>query len=288
LELVLIYGGECLGSSFCVTPGCACPPATVAPEWLLAQALKEDGFVEEQHRLAFLLREAPGPHTAAKAAAVEPERWEGLLHISLYTDGACGEQCACLMPFAPATSSLSILGRPEACIFAHGLSTGFLKALLHAAAASGTEKLYLVDPPLDLPLYTKIKVAGLEGYRAVARMPAPRGLRLPAVASIRAHLERGEVVGGRVMHARLPPLGRKPNLLKLAFGEEGQVAQALLEELEASGNLMSARAFLELASSLSEKGRRIARLLKLFGYIQLRQAQVELSKKGVYALLAGQ
>jgi len=175
LEVVLLYGGECPESSFQVTPGCACTPTTVAPEWLLAQALKEDGLVEEQHRLAFLLREAPGPHTAAKAAAVEPEHWEGLLHVSLYTDSACSERCACLLPFAPATSSLSILGQPEACILAHGLSAGFLKALLLAAAASGARKLYLVDPPLDFPLYTKIVVTGLEGYRAVARMPAPRG-----------------------------------------------------------------------------------------------------------------
>jgi len=286
LEVVLLYGGECPEGSFHVTSGCACPPATVAPEWLLALALEEDGLVREPRRLSLLLREAPGPHTIAKAAAVEPERWEGLLHVSLYTDGSCSEQCACLLPFAPATSSLSVLGQREACIFAHGLSTSFLKALLHAAAASGAERLYLVDPPPDFPLYTKITVTGLEGYRAVARMPAPRGLRLPAVASIRAHLEKGEVLQERELRARLPPLGRRPSLLKLAFGEEKQVAQALLEELEASGSLMSSRAFLEVAASLSERGRSVARLLVLFGYVQLRQAQVELAGKGIYALLA--
>jgi len=288
LEVVLLHGGECPQSAFCVTSGCACPPTTVAPEWLLALALREDGLVDEPQKLSLLLRAAPGPHTAAKAAAVEPERWEGLLHLSLYTDGACSEQCACLLPFAPATSSLSILGRPEVCVLAHGLSAGFLKALLHTAASSGTEKLYLLDPPLDLPLYTKILVRGLEGYRAVARMPAPRGLRLPAVVSMRADLEKGEVERKREIRAKLPPLGREPSMLKLAFGEERQVAQALLEELEASGHLMSARAFFEIAASLSDRGGRVARLLVLFGYVQLRQAQVELTRKGVYALLAEQ
>jgi hypothetical protein len=49
---------------------------------------------------------------------------------------------------------------------------------------------------------------------------------------------------------------------------------------------MSSRAFLEVAASLSERGRSVARLLVLFGYVQLRQAQVELAGKGIYALLA--
>lgn len=286
MHVEFLYGGSCPEGSFRVAPDCGFAPSTISPEWLLAIALKDDGFVRNWGRLALFLREAPGPHSVAKAAAVEPEMWEGVLHVALYTDSQPrSEDCACLLPFAPATSMLAVLGRKQACVDASAVSPAFLLSFLQAASLSGVERLTVVNPPYVPAKWTRIAFNGFDGYRAAVTIPAPRAIRYAAVSSIDAEASTGEVRGNPILQS-LPQPRAAPKLLLHAFGKDWQEALALLEEVEAAGHLITVRALYEIASEM-EAGRSLVRKLLEYGYIRARSGQVELSGKGVYALVQG-
>ncbi|MEM3892575.1 MAG: hypothetical protein QXS92_03160 [Thermofilum sp.] len=287
MHVEFLYGGSCPEGFFRVAPDCGCPPSTLSPEWLLAQALEEDGVIRNRGRLALLLREAPGPHTVAKAAAVEPDMWEGVLHVALYADAQpCSEECACLLPFAPATSMLAALGRKQACAYAEAVTPAFISSFIQAAGFSGVEKLTLVNPSYVPSRWTKLVFDGFEGYRAASAIPAPRALRYAAMSSIDAEASAGEVRGVPITTQALPQPRAAPKLVPLAFGESWREALALLEEVEASGHLITARALYEIASAMGA-GKPLVRKLLAYGYLRVRSGQVELSGKGIYALGQG-
>lgn len=284
MQVELIYGRGCPEDSFRVAPDCRCSPTTFSPEWLLALALEEDGLVRNRGRLALLLRSAPGSHTVAKAAAVEPDAWEGVLHVALYTDAQqCSENCACLLPFAPATSLLAVLAQKHVCVHANAVTAVFLSCLIQAAGFSDVEKLILMNPPYVPSRWSKIVFEGFEGYKAAATIPAPRLFRYAALTGIDANIDAGEVRHTPGSTYSLPPPRPEPKLLVLAFGEAWQGAYALLEEVESAGHLITARALYEIASSVGA-GKSVVRRLLAYGYLRMRSGHVELTGKGIYAL----
>lgn len=284
MDVELAYGGSCREGFFAVTPECGCSPSTISPEWLLARALSEDGYVRNPGRLALLLRSTPGPYTVAKAAALEPDYWEGILHVSLYTDSPdCNENCACLLPFAPAVSALSALGKRQSCVYAGVLTEKFLVSFVQAASLSGVERLILVNPPFIPSMWTKVVFEGLEGYRAAASTPAPRAFRYATLAGIAASSSDSEVWREVSGGYSLPQPKQAPKMLALAFGEAWPEARALLEEVESAGHILTVRALYEIASTLGV-GKLVVRSLFSYGYLRARTGQVELTGKGVYAL----
>lgn len=282
MEVEVVLGGLCPEGVFSVTPSGSCPPWAYAPEWLLAQALRHDAGLRRPGRLAALVRLAPGPHTIWKAAAVEPEDWWEVLGVALYT--AEPSQCSSvqLLPFAPAVSSLAAYGQREACLYAEPLSSEFLASLVHALGSSGTERLVLVNAHRAV-LWHKMRVRGLGGYLSAARVGLPRVMRMRALAESEVDYRENEATGAAP--GEFAPLqARDRDLLALAFGENREIAYSLLSEVEASGGVVSYRGFIDSAASMGPGAREVARRLVLFGYVVLRQAQVEVTAKATYAL----
>ncbi|QOJ79537.1 hypothetical protein IG193_03510 [Infirmifilum lucidum] len=284
MRVEVFYGEECPSGTFSVTPSGELPPWTYGPEWLLAQALEHDMPLRRPGRLVTLLLDAPGPHTVWKAAAVEPDDWWEILKVAVYTGEPRQGQSVQLLPFAPATSTLSAIGQREVCIHAESISRSFLASLIHALSASGTERLVLANPPF-ITQWQSLKASGVVGYSLSRRALLPRVIQLRALARADFDVEKGEFSGGSPITCKYPERSKQPDLVKLAFGGESELARAILSELEASGGVVSYRAFMDTSSSLDPRGKSIARRLILYGYVALRQAQVELAEKGLYVLL---
>ncbi|UNQ72861.1 hypothetical protein [Infirmifilum sp. NZ] len=278
-----VYGETCPGNVFSITPWGETPPWAYAPEWLISEALKHDVGLRKPGRLTVLLADAPGPHTVHKAAAVEPDDWWEVLRVALYMAKPKPSKSVQLLPFAPATSALAALGQKEACIHAESLTADYLHSLIHALSSSGTERLVLVNPP-QFSLWQKLRTSGVTGYSFARHLALPRALQLGALSRSRYNLRENEALGADVPLFKSPVIFREQSLVKYAFGDESELAVALLSELEASGGVMSHRAFMDTASSLGPSSRGIARRLLLYGYVVFRQAQVELTLKGIFAL----
>jgi len=284
LKVKLLYGQGCPQGYFRVDPSCRERPASAAQEWLLAEALREDGVIRQAGRLSFLLRMAGGPNTPLKAAAVEPDDWKPLLWTSGYFAEKPGS-CASLLPQLPCTSSLTALSRKNACVYAYPLPRRFLEKFIYAAAAAGLENLVLIDPPQTWLFSEAVLSGGYGSYVA-------QGMRLPRYAQARVKEEvefdeaESRLKGGDVDVARVEPVSlHSVELVNRAFGGAGELALTLLEGLEESGYVMSYRAFQEMAEQLGgAEGRWTAARLVLFGYVKVRQAQVELTDKGLYTL----
>ncbi|ABL78181.1 hypothetical protein [Thermofilum pendens] len=283
------YGREgCPEDSFQVLPSCEERPGVVAPDHVLALALREDGFVRSHHAVAFLLRTAPGPNTVAKAAAVSPEGWRELLYLSMHVeDQPSSSRCACLLPFAPSTSTLAALGKSEVCLDASSLGAVFLASFVHVALSMGARRIILLNPPY-LDYWERLKLSGLPGYRRALIERMPRALRVRAAVDINVDLSKNEIYEKVPFSFKLPQPRKPPSLLRFAFQEKEGLALELLREVEASGLVTSYKAFLEAARELNPgEGVAVARRLFLYGYVSIRQGQVEATEKAIYALGAG-
>ncbi|WP_191118443.1 hypothetical protein [Infirmifilum uzonense] len=284
MQVLVIYGDKCPDNVFSVTPEGDCPPWTLAPEWLVSKALAHDTRLAKPERLSFLLNLAPGPHSVWKAAAVEPEEWWGILSIATYTGTYSECSSVLLLPNAPATSTLSAISKKEVCIYATNIRGDFLSILIQALGSLGTEKLILLNPTDPRDWHT-LRLHGILGYIYAKRLSLPKALQLRALAEGDIDVERAEAKTKGSMAPRAPRPGVPQDLLKNAFGEDSEVALSLLSEVENGGGVMSYRALLDITRELSVRGSDIARRLILFGYLHLRQAQVELTSKGLYTLL---
>ena len=284
MRVEVVYGEKCPSEVFSIIPEGLHPPWTYAPEWLISQALEHDTGLRRPGRLTVLLLDAPGPHTLWKAVAVEPDEWWEILKVAVYTGEPKQEQSVQLLPFAPHVSSLAAIGQREVCIYAEGISQSFIASLIHALSASGTERLILVNPPFTTQ-WQSLRASGVVGYSFARRASLPRVIQLRALARADFNVEKSEFSGGDPIACKHPERSRQPDLVKLAFGDGADLARAILSELEASGGIMSYRAFMDTSSSLDQQGRSIARRLILYGYVAFRQAQVELTEKGLYVLL---
>ncbi|MEZ0345983.1 MAG: hypothetical protein ABWK01_05490 [Infirmifilum sp.] len=284
MDVEVVYGEPCPQNIPSITPAGPCPPPTLAPEWLLSKALAHDISHLRPERLATLLRLAPGPHNILKAAAVEPEEWWGILGIAAYTGSPSQCQHFQLLPFAPAVSTLAALPHKEMCIYAESLQGSYLFTLIHALGSYGAQRLILIDPPHPVAWH-RIRVKGVLGYSHARRLSLPRVLQLRALAQSMLDVDKAEAKAERPKEfnqlSHTPP----QDLLKLAFGDEAETALSLLTEIDAGGGIMSYRALLDAAATFTPDARGLARKLILFGYLRLRQAQVEITPKGLFTLL---
>ena len=213
LRVHLLYGAGCPEGVFSVRPSCGERPQVAAPEWLLAGMLGEDGLTRSPGRLALLLRGVRGPFTVLKAAAVEPDSWEPLLWASMYFSEEPGG-CASLLPFAPSTSALAVLGHRRACVDAYLLSPRAVELLVYGAAGSGVEELFLVNPPRTW-LFSEARMEGPLGLYVARGMRLPRYFVALAGESVEWREEEPVLVGGGV-EAVLPRPGGAGDLLEAA------------------------------------------------------------------------
>jgi len=283
ISVHVIYGGGCGDAELSVTPSCGNRPYIAAPEWILVEALAADGLVRNPGRLGLLLRGARGPFTVLKAAAVEPGDWEPLLWVSAYTSDKPVGGCAALLPFAPSTSSLSVLGHRSACVDAYLIPSGFLDKLIYAAGGSGVEDLYLLNPQPTW-LFSDARLRGPLARHRARSMSLPRFV-VSRVGETVAFDEVDDLLAGSPLEVSLPKPGSPGDLLAAAFPGLDEVAYTLLEGVEESGYVLSYRAFLEMASQIGgDEGYRVGQRLVLYGYLSVRQAQVVPTGKGMYVL----
>ena len=284
MHIQILYGEKCGKDSFQVVPDCPNQPRTIAPDWLLASSLRHDKYVDNWQRLTLLLKTAGGPYTVAKAAAVEPEKWQGVHWLSQYTDQYLGDDCSCKLPFAPHVSLLSSLGREEVCLDAEGVTPSFLSQLLHVLASTGTKKVVLVNPPMFFRFDEAVFTGQIGAYYS-ARLYTPRALQYSIKEDIAIDIENKSLKQETGYSAStVKPMPPK-DLLKEAFGNLTQLAHQLLEEVELAGYTMSLKAFIEGAQQIDDTyGKIVATRLILYGYLKPRQAQVEITEKALYAM----
>lgn len=283
MKIEAIYGESCPTGVFSITPSGSCPPWTLAPEWLLAKALAHDCNVRNPGRLTYLLKMTPEPHNIWKAVAIEPDDWWSILGTAVYTGSPSDCREIQLLPMAPSVSTLSAIGKKEACIFAENLDPDFLKALVHALGSLGTQRLILVNPQNYFGWHTA-RVKGIHGYNYARRLGLPRALQLRALTEAKVNIDAGEAITetSEVFQPLIHTF--TPDLLRLAFGDESEIAFSLLSEVEASGGIMSYRALLDMAATLAPNAKIIVRKLILFGYLYFRQAQTEITTKGILVI----
>lgn len=287
VRVEVYYGDDakCPEDSFRVVRTCSERPGVASPEYLLSYALYKDRFTSLPSEISLLLKTAEGPNTVVKAAGVSPTNWEGLLYLATYTDDGTQESsCACLLPFAPNVSTLAGLGKEKVCIDAENLDPEFIYVLLHTLIATGTREVILLNPPY-FELWGRLRLSGIRGYRIAVAEKLPRAVRIPVLASVKAELEANEIHQAAWQDFRLPKPRETPNFLGAVFHGEEAAINEILQELESTGHVMSYRSFLDVAREmLPQKAAVIARSLHLYGYVQIRQGQVELTRKGLFAL----
>ena len=282
-----IHYGEshCEQDAFRITRTCDSRPSIFSPEYLLAQALYKDRYLSSPHELTLLLKTCEGPNNPVKAAGVSPTNWEGILYLATFTDETpLKSSCACLLPFAPNVSALAALGKEKVCIESESLDPEFLSSLIHTLIATGTREIILLNPPY-IDQWNKLQLKGLRGYKVATAEKFPKGIRAPILTTIDANLEHEEVYQTDMYNYRLPEPRKPPNMLSTVFPGNDNVVSEILQELESTGHVMSYRSFLDIAREmLPQKALDTTRRLILYGYIQIRQGQVELTRKGLYVL----
>ncbi len=288
MEIEVIYGDwKQAGKAFIITPRCNEKPCTISPEWLLAYALKHDKIIEDPSKLAYLLKLVNGPYTIHKAAAVSPTEWRQLFWLAQYVSVTPNKKCAKLLPFAPHTSTLSAIGHPQVCIDSTNINTGYLQILIDLLAATGTKKLYLINPSRHIPS-RKVFFSGIRGLIAARQLLTPRETLKNLHLSLKYSEDFKEImdtVSEYISNTVVPD--RPIDLLKEIFQEKSEEARGILEELLETGGTMSLKAYLEGANRLYKEGEKIAIKLIYFGYVTLLQTQVNITHKGIFVLKEG-
>ncbi len=285
IKVKIIYGERCPENTYIISSSCQTRPQTISPEWLLSHALYSDGYIRNWQRLSFLLKTVHGPYTVSKAAAVESDDWEQLHWLSRYTDGESSKECACLLPFAPNVSALSSLGKKQVCIEADRLEEKFLEILIHTLAATGTEQLILVNPPTIWHFEEAVFKGQIGAYQAsIMRMPRPLQVKIKETLDI--DVVKQSLKQDNVVASKLPTLRAPPNMLKEAFDDLYDLAAMILEEIQESGYTMSLKAYIEGAQQLDENhGKKTAMRLIAYGYVKIRQGQVEPTRKTIQVFI---